>query len=95
MKEQTKPTRSSAIAWRMIGDEAALVPTAGKRDDLDYIYVLSEVGAFIWGLMDGDHTTDQIIEEIMGCFEVSQDVASRDLKSFLDQLTELGAVLEV
>jgi hypothetical protein len=95
MKKPTRPVRSNTVAWRMIGDEAALVPTAGKRDDLDYIYVISEVGAFIWGLMDGEKTTDQLVARVVEEFEVSQDVASRDLRSFLDQLAEFGAVLGV
>ncbi|MCK9464126.1 MAG: PqqD family protein [Proteobacteria bacterium] len=86
--------KSSAFAWRVIGEEAALVPVAGKRDDLDFIFVLNEVGTLIWTLMDGQHTAAQMIEEIVARFEVSEEEAARDLEAFLAELEGFGAVQE-
>jgi len=92
MTEPVRPKKSGAFAWRIIGEEAALVPVAGKREEVDFIYVLNEVGTLIWTLMDGQRTTEEIIDEITDVFDVDPEEASRDLESFLAELAGFGAV---
>lgn len=89
-----KPARSGKFAWRKIGGEAALVPTAGRRDDLDSMLVLNEVGTLIWGLLDGTRSRDDLLNAVREEFEVEEEVASRDLDEFLARLVQLNAVEE-
>jgi hypothetical protein len=50
-------------------------------------FELDDVGAHIWSLCDGSRATEDVIEEIVGAFEVDQQVASDDVQDFLKQLT--------
>ena len=49
-------TRSDRMVGRRVADEYILVPIVGHGAELDGIYNLSRVGAFIWELLDGRHS---------------------------------------
>jgi len=48
--------KNEDLIARQIGDEVILVPIRKESGDLDNIYTLNEVAAFIWNLLDGRTT---------------------------------------
>jgi hypothetical protein len=80
------------IVARAIGGEMILVPIRHDVSDLHCIYSLNEVGAFIWGRLDGTRATADLVDSVRGEFDASADEAERDLTEFLGQLAAIGAI---
>lgn len=87
--------RDESIVSRRIEDEVILVPIRQDVADLESIYTLNEVGAYIWEQMDGLRTIADIAALIVDEFEVSEHEAKRDLTEFTQQLSAIGAIIRV
>ena len=87
--------QDDSIVSRRIEDEVVLVPIRQNVADLESIYTLSEVGAYIWEEMDGRRTAAEILALTVGQFEVSEEEAQRDLTEFMQQLSSIGAITRV
>ena len=53
-------------------------------------YELDPVGVAVWTLCDGQHTEDQIVDEVAARWSTERDVVSRDVRSFVGELTAAG-----
>jgi hypothetical protein len=84
--------RNPSIVARTIGDEVVLVPIKSDVGDLDSVFTLNDVGAFIWELLDGKTSVKQILERILEEFEVTREQALNDLTEFLAHLEEIKAI---
>ena len=84
-----------SIVSRRIEEEVILVPIRQNVADLESIYTLSEVGAYIWEQVDGRRTTAEILPLIVEGFEVTEEEAQKDLKEFIEQLSSIGAITRV
>src|ERR1051326_8286930 len=56
-------------------------------------YPISSTGAIIWEACDGSHTAGQIVEDLLGIFDVSRDVVERDAGLFVANLLEIGLLI--
>ena len=63
-----------------------------NRNKLRFLYNLNEVGAFIWEHFDGQKTIDDIKNQIINEFEISEKEAQQDLIEFVNQLKEIDAI---
>lgn len=84
--------RSERMVGRRVADEYILVPIVGHGAELDGIYNLSRVGAFIWELLDGRRAGAEIVEAMLGRFDVDRATAERDYGDFLAMLLSIRAV---
>jgi hypothetical protein len=80
------PRRHPDAAFRPVGDEGGLVVLSGKSE----VKVLNPVGIKVFGLLDGEHSPEQIAEAVVAEFEVSEEDALRDVKSFIEELESNG-----
>ena len=87
-------TKNTNVAWREIADEIIVVPISRRRTDLDSVYVLNDVGARIWQLLDGERDLDDIVAVLADEYEVDRAEAEADLSAYLTELREIGAVME-
>jgi len=67
-----------------------LVPVRGRIADLQELYMLNETGEFIWGMLDGKRTVDEIARGVAEEFDVSVDEALRDVTGYLEGLLSRG-----
>jgi len=88
---EQSPRRNSDTAYRAIGDEGGLVVQATASA----VQVLNPVGSTIFALLDGQHSVAQIVEAVVREYDVSEEVARRDVGVFLDELAEKGLLEEV
>ncbi len=73
--------RNKTVLWRELDGEVILLdPKQGCS------YNLNQVGTLIWKMLDGQHTTADIVEAICEAFEVEPELALQDLKLLLDEL---------
>jgi hypothetical protein len=77
---------------RSIAGETVVVPVRGQVGDLDAIYNLNEVGAFIWNLIDGRTSLSRIVEAVQAEFEVSFEEAEKDTQGFIAALEQAGMI---
>jgi hypothetical protein len=82
------------IVSRNIAGETILVPIRGNLADMQNIFTLNKVGAFIWEQLDGKRPLSEIHVSLCDCFEVSSEEAERDILEFVDHVNETGLVLE-
>ena len=87
--------QDDSFVSRRIEEEVILVPIRQNVADLESIYTLSEVGAYVWEQIDGRRTTAEILALTVGQFEVSEEEAQKDLKEFIEQLSAIGAITRV
>jgi hypothetical protein len=87
--------KDPSIVHREIAGEAILVPIRRHAADLESIYTLSDVGAFIWKLIDGKTSTSEIKSAIVDEYDVSPEEAEADLAEFLQQLESIGSIARV
>jgi len=55
-------------------------------------YELDPVGVAVWTLCDGEHTEDQIVDEVATKWSTDRDVVGRDVRSFVGELTAAGLI---
>ncbi len=82
------------LVTREIAGEVILVPVRGKLAQLQQIFVLSEVGAFIWSQIDGRRNLDAVLAGIVDSFDVTSDEAEADLCEYVGSLEEAGLIVE-
>jgi hypothetical protein len=84
--------RAENVVGRAIAGEYILVQIVRSAADLDSIYHLNRVGAFVWERLDGCTPGEEIIRELTGQFEVDEDRATSDYQSFVAQLESVKVV---
>jgi hypothetical protein len=100
MAAKTTPTpgledvlgHADRIVTRQIAGECLLVPIAGRGANLDAIYDLNPVGAFIWEHLDGATPGRSVVTALMERFAVELEQATEDYREFAAQLMTIGAV---
>jgi len=85
--------RSERMVGRRIGDEYVLVPLAGRGADLDSIFNLSRVAAFVWEQLDGTRTGGAVVDAVVERFDVERERAEKDTVELLGTLLELAAIV--
>ncbi len=82
------------MVTREIAGEVILVPVRGKLAQLQQIFVLNPVGAYIWQHLDGERDLEAIHQGLVDTFEVESSEAEADLFEYLGALENAGLVAE-
>jgi hypothetical protein len=84
------PRRHPDTAFRPVGDEGGLVVLSGKSE----VKVLNPVAIKVFGLLDGEHSPEEIAKAVVEEYDVSEDEALRDVNSFIGELKSHGMLAE-
>jgi len=71
---------------REIAGESFLVPLGKTVYDSNGLFVLSEVGAYIWDRLEDAKDPEEILRAVLETYEVEESVARADLEEFLEKL---------
>lgn len=77
---------------RDIAGDTILVPVGKTVYDSNGLFVLNELGAFIWDLLPRVETEGEICEAVLQEYEVSPEEAAQDVADFLAKLRELNII---
>lgn len=80
------------LAKRQVGGESFLIPLGKTVYDHNGIFVLTELGAFIWDLLPEAEGADDILVHVLNEYEVSEEVAKKDIEAFLDKLRKMEII---
>ena len=86
--------QQASLAEREIAGEVLLVPVRGKLAQLQQIFSLNPVGAFIWRQLDGQRDLKGIHQGLVDKFEVTGDEAERDLLEYVCALKAADLIVE-
>lgn len=78
----TTPKRAQRLSFKTIGKETIVLDTKMNKE----VHKLDEVGTFIWSLLDGHRSMNQICDLVISEYEVDIEECSNDLKEFVEQL---------
>jgi hypothetical protein len=95
MNMAAKYRKKDKIAGRKIAGESFLIPVCGQPSEMENIFVLNPLADFIWQRLDGEHTLEKVITEIVATFAVEREQASADAVDFVGQLIENELIEEV
>ena len=84
--------KNQNFVFRKIDSDTLLVPIKNDVGDMDCIYNLNEMGAFVWEHLDGQKSAQDIKNLILAEFDVSVQEAEADLEKFVMQLSEIEAI---
>jgi coenzyme PQQ synthesis protein D (PqqD) len=85
-------TKKGEFVTRLIAGEALVVPVKGQVGDLEAIYNLNDVAAFLWMLIDGGRGLGELVDAVCEEFEVTVEDAERDTMQFIAALEEAGMI---
>jgi hypothetical protein len=92
LDNQPQYQRNPNFIFREIAEEAVLVPIHQDVANMDCIYTLNELGAYIWGLLDEPRTEQALITAVLDQYNVDIEVVRADLKRFLDEMVTIDAM---
>jgi len=75
--------RASDVSARTIGDETIVLSLPTSR-----YFTIGGVGTRVFELLTEDRSIEELVEVIVGEYEIDADVARRDIESFLDKLRD-------
>lgn len=90
----TSYIRTADAVLRCVAGEHLLVPIrSGQLLDAESLYILDDVGAYVWNALADACTVQELVDGIHDAFDVSegQDVGG-DLDKWLDDLIAQGLV---
>lgn len=77
---------------REIAGDTILVPVGKTVYDSNGLFALNELGAFIWDLLPGADSREEILNAVLAEYEVDREEAAADIADFLNKLESLGII---
>ncbi len=87
--------RNPDFIYRRIVDESVLVPLHNNVADMNCIYTLNGLGAFLWELLAGPATRAELQTAVLAEYDADPAVLVGDLDGFLAEMVSIGALKEV
>lgn len=91
----TRYERNESFIYRSIVNEAVLVPIRQDVADMECIYTLNDLGAFIWERIDHPLSWDELFASIQDTYNVDPSLMAVDLENFIQEMTAIGAINKV
>ena len=82
------PRKSPDIIARRTGDEYVLVPVTDNIADMTSMYTLNETGAFIWDMIDGVMTAEDIARALALEYNTDLEITRGDVEQYLSDLDQ-------
>jgi hypothetical protein len=86
-------SRSNKVAWQIIEvqpqDDQALIVTPATST----LHILNGTGTYIWKLLENRIKITDIVNKICNEFEIKEEQAETDIRSFIEELSGKGVVI--
>ncbi len=81
--------KKELVKREIVGD-TILVPVGKTVYDANGLFVLNELGAFLWDRLPEAEDAQALCNAVLEEYDVTAEEAARDIGEFLDKLTRLG-----
>jgi hypothetical protein len=87
--------RNRDFVFRTIVDEAVLVPIRRDVAEMDCIYTLNPVAAWIWQSLGEGATLPELESAVLQRFDAEPEAVAADVVRFVAELEAAGAVVRM
>lgn len=77
---------------REITGDTILVPVGKTVLDSNGLFMLNELGAFIWDLLPGTESEEDICNAVLAQYDVSAETVKKDVSEFLEKLRKMDII---
>ncbi len=77
---------------RVIASESVLVPCGKTVYDSNGLFVLNELGSFLWDLLPQAQSQEELVQAVLAEYEVEEAVARQDIGEFLQKLQSMNII---
>lgn len=77
---------------REITGDTILVPVGKTVLDSNGLFMLNELGAFIWDLLPGTESEEDICNAVLERYDVSAETVKKDVSEFLEKLRKMDII---
>ena len=85
-------TIKKELIKREIAGDTILVPVGKTVYDSNGLFVLNELGAFIWDVLPQAQSEADICKAVPAEYDVSEEEAAKDIAQFLDKLRSMDII---
>lgn len=79
---------SEHLAWRIIEDEAFVLDVERRR-----VHRFNPVGAVIWEQLDQGKSQAEIVQTLMGLYNVDKETVEKDVRTFIEKIAAAGLLV--
>ena len=87
--------RNEDFIFRKIVEEMILVPIKQNVAEMEAVFTLNEVGAFLWEQLGQPRSLSELHNAVLDEFEADPAIVLEDIEAFLNEAEAFGAVKEV
>lgn len=77
---------------REIAGETFLVPLGKTVYQNNGLFVLTEVGAFLWDRLDQAQSEEELVTAVLDEYDIDEATAQTDIREFLDKLKTMDII---
>ena len=77
---------------REVAGSYLVVAVGNAVKEFGGIVNLNETGAFLWRLLEKSSTESEMVDALLNEYEVDRETAEKDVKAFVEKLTEANLV---
>lgn len=81
--------RKGGFATKIVAEDLVLVPIKNNVAEMNEMFTLNEVGAFIWEAINEESTMASLTASVSAEFDVAEATANADLEQFLLQIEKM------
>ena len=80
---------------RRVGKQYMIVDASGANVNLTNVYTLNSTAAWLWEqAAAGDFTEESLLEKMYDHFEVTRDLAEKDIRALMDTWRKFDLLVE-
>lgn len=84
----------SGFMLRTVADNYIVVPVGEASKQFNGMITLNETSAFLWNFLMKGTTEEKLVDELMKTYDVSREIAIKDVKSFISELEKINVLDE-
>lgn len=84
--------RNPDFLLRDVAGQQVIVPVGAAAEKFPGMITINDTGAFLWELLEQEQTIDSLVTAMQDRYEVTEELARKDAKAFVDRLIPTGAV---
>lgn len=73
---------------RQIAGNYIVIAVGDEAVDFNGMITVNETGAFLWNVLSGGATKEEMLEKLMSEYEVDEETAKKDITDFLYKLND-------
>lgn len=86
--------RSAEFLLRQVAGKHVVVPVGDAAVAFNGMLTLNDTGVFLWEQLEQDKTEEALVEALCGKYDVSRELAAKDVRAFVEKLVSVKAITQ-